>query len=1371
LAELWLVLYFIAALFLCVMAFMLSKKGPDLSAISIGTAFLQIYSMFGNFNLHWPGEVEDTFKFASIFRFEFQFVSPECSADFNYVTKWLVVQLIPIAMLVVYLVTFGFVYSWKRIFISQTSATKSLSAAYAMFNAFLMCLDFMFITLMTKILELFDCTKVGGEHFYLKEVKSIRCYDETYYNVYFPLGVLFLGLYGIGVPLLFTVILVRNKSDMQKDQLARVWGNETEVNQRFGLGADVSYRRSLAEATNHVREKYSVIYKRYKPTHYYWGVVLLVRKFLIVATITCFTNQPVFQAVTVLWILFASYIIHNRAQPFKIFHHDVQSYELFVATAKKRFLEQKYGLRWLAFYKRRMRAARAAAGVSEKRRFGQSNSVQNLEARERRLTSQFDQTKRLAKRAFISSQTTTAGARRNGSVVHAISAVHTQLRCRGCSTVRVWLPLQLKLWWRSVNRAVAAAKDPLLFSANYNTMESMFILVTFHIVLAGVLFHSFATQHDSEDSISIRRFLLVGFCLATVYGAVMFLVSQVLLELYKALFAWEKGRRAAHHKQQLTQYRRRSVARYREAPKGRVHLTKDEQEAEAEDAEQAAAVMSAYVKLQTSSVGYMPLDSIAHVNGGTPSMPRTSFTNAGAAIPSSIAAAIAAEEALHPHMRQHGARREFSELGALEVLHGLLKRQELVSRQEHAKVKALDWLEEWVRQQQLVGEGMDAMLQGGVAKTTNRSGQVPAGLGVEVGRPVGNLRTEISRRIVIRRASHRAVLATQFAEWEEQHDSLEEQPNEEPSRISTPREQVLAQREGQGGETRQLAAQRPRHNPKTSASSVLGEFGGGHHFSQHLDHHRQHYQRQKGHKHSQEDRHALLHSASSVVDDLVSVHTVVVQWLLRFCQWGCGFAVLIFVLLRLSSVETDGGPPRTLSAEHEMKLLWTCFVSIMWVCLSNTCGVLFSIDGVHKALTKAFKISSACQTYLHSGLDTILGLLCFSLGAALLADVTALECDTTLLGACPGGKRELRLAGTLLVVLSGLLRWSSYQLCSTAVKLREHEQAHKRQAHHTPKRGARAKEDKKGGNERESNQRRLSVEVEHQGSVGIFAVGNPLLNGGQPNSLTVGTKQQTKEQDTHEGAAQVARTTATVPNRLPLAERLADVMFQEAFRQRLLWLVLAACSFALFALSVFAKAPLRPTSSALSWLVRLLATMITLLAVLCACLAIIPQHTLSKTVKWVVGHMKQVLKWLAALAIISGFLAIFPEGMCVRDSSFLDHNKGDCPHVQTTTATALALLLLVELLQTSVTIEQLSRPGGQLLRRASAIGRRASAIGRRAKAVGRRASAVRKRNPGERQKTWAATAPAGKAVSKPPRANLEREESLSASAAAQVVTV
>jgi hypothetical protein len=49
-------------------------------------------------------------------------------------------------MLGFYIVSFGLIYLWKRCFATERSATKSLSAAYAMFNAFLMCLDFMFIT-------------------------------------------------------------------------------------------------------------------------------------------------------------------------------------------------------------------------------------------------------------------------------------------------------------------------------------------------------------------------------------------------------------------------------------------------------------------------------------------------------------------------------------------------------------------------------------------------------------------------------------------------------------------------------------------------------------------------------------------------------------------------------------------------------------------------------------------------------------------------------------------------------------------------------------------------------------------------------------------------------------------------------------------------------------------------------------------------------------------------------------------------------------------------------------------------------------------------------------------------------------------------
>ena len=79
---------------------------------------------------------------------------------------------------------------------------------------------------MTKVLELFDCTKVGGgdggdggsgerAHFYLQGAPQIRCYDEEYYRLYFPLGTLFLLLYGVGIPLLFCLILGFNKVCVQ----------------------------------------------------------------------------------------------------------------------------------------------------------------------------------------------------------------------------------------------------------------------------------------------------------------------------------------------------------------------------------------------------------------------------------------------------------------------------------------------------------------------------------------------------------------------------------------------------------------------------------------------------------------------------------------------------------------------------------------------------------------------------------------------------------------------------------------------------------------------------------------------------------------------------------------------------------------------------------------------------------------------------------------------------------------------------------------------------------------------------------------------------------------------------------------------------
>ena len=150
--------------------------------------------------------------------------------------------------------------------------------------------------------------------------------------------------------------------------------------------------------------------------------------------------------------------------------------------------------------------------------------------------------------------------------------------------LQIWLPLGLKTMWRQLRRAVVApVRDPLSFSANYNRMESMFIMVAFHVVLAGVLFGTAdrcgggidaASSADggagstavSPASTSVEPsvtsfggssapdssclegwglWLLVAVCLFIVYGALLFGVAQVVLELYKALYSWEKGRRIA----------------------------------------------------------------------------------------------------------------------------------------------------------------------------------------------------------------------------------------------------------------------------------------------------------------------------------------------------------------------------------------------------------------------------------------------------------------------------------------------------------------------------------------------------------------------------------------------------------------------------------------------------------------------------------------------------------------------------------------------------------------------------------------------------------------------------------------------------------
>ena len=132
------------------------------------------------------------------------------------------------AMMTAAFATIGLLmYVIKRCFLKRTHRQSS-SQLHSITNAFIMTIDLLYITLVEKTVQIFDCSQNNDGRFYLDAAPGIECFTDDYYDNYLPWGVLFMLVHVIGIPLLFSGILWHNRHDIMRDQLACVWGHDTD---------------------------------------------------------------------------------------------------------------------------------------------------------------------------------------------------------------------------------------------------------------------------------------------------------------------------------------------------------------------------------------------------------------------------------------------------------------------------------------------------------------------------------------------------------------------------------------------------------------------------------------------------------------------------------------------------------------------------------------------------------------------------------------------------------------------------------------------------------------------------------------------------------------------------------------------------------------------------------------------------------------------------------------------------------------------------------------------------------------------------------------------------------------------------------------
>jgi hypothetical protein len=133
---------------------------------------------------------------------------------------------------------------------------------------------------------------------------------QGWHLVLFPMGLCFLLLYSVTLPLYTLWFLRRHREGIKTDQLLRVkgMGNDELSNPKY-------YR---------FRKAYSKLYQHYRPGKWYWEGVIACRKFLIALCSLMFRQVGAYQLAMCLLVLFVAFVLQTQHLPY-ITHQNRQS--------------------------------------------------------------------------------------------------------------------------------------------------------------------------------------------------------------------------------------------------------------------------------------------------------------------------------------------------------------------------------------------------------------------------------------------------------------------------------------------------------------------------------------------------------------------------------------------------------------------------------------------------------------------------------------------------------------------------------------------------------------------------------------------------------------------------------------------------------------------------------------------------------------------------------------------------------------------------------------------------------------------------------------------------------------------------------------
>lgn len=233
----------------------------------------------------------------------------ECSGMDGFVARWLVnVVLLPAATMLCMIAA----YSWFR---KQTSTAEAVQKAksYSYGAVFIL-----YPSICNSAFTAFECRELlmGDIHVsILEDDDRLLCTDEAMKLVQ-SVSLVVIMVVAVGVPMIFSVLLLRNAHEYRRTdselnaavarQLASEFGVDEEV-------ADFVLRDVLV-----MGQSFSFLMDAFKDRCYYWEILDILRKLLLVGLVLLVDRGSVAQSLVALILSFFFFALQAGTQPYKL---------------------------------------------------------------------------------------------------------------------------------------------------------------------------------------------------------------------------------------------------------------------------------------------------------------------------------------------------------------------------------------------------------------------------------------------------------------------------------------------------------------------------------------------------------------------------------------------------------------------------------------------------------------------------------------------------------------------------------------------------------------------------------------------------------------------------------------------------------------------------------------------------------------------------------------------------------------------------------------------------------------------------------------------------------------------------------------------